>query len=55
MLNVDRILVFLCIGVFSSSLYAVDVSKFDIKGIVDVRNFIITAVLNLNVFDKYRD
>ena len=33
MLNVDRILVFLCIGVFSSSLYAVDVSKFDIKGI----------------------
>jgi len=33
MLSVNKILVFLTIGIFSSSLYAVDVSKFDIKGI----------------------
>jgi len=33
MLSVNRILIFLFIWVFSSSLYAVDVSNFDIKGI----------------------
>ena len=33
MLNVNRILIFLTITIFSSSLYAFDVSKFDIKGI----------------------
>ena len=33
MLSVNRILIFLFITIFSSSLYAVDVSKFDIKGI----------------------
>jgi len=33
MLSVNRILIFLFIGIFSSSLYAIDVSNFDIKGI----------------------
>ena len=33
MLNVNRILIFLLIAIFNSSLYAVDVSNFDIKGI----------------------
>ena len=33
MLNVNRILIFLFLGIFSSSLYAVDVSNFDIKDI----------------------
>jgi len=32
MLNANRVLIFLFIGIFSSSLYAVDISKFDIKG-----------------------
>lgn len=33
MLSVNRILIFLFIVIFSSSLYAIDVSNFDIKGI----------------------
>ncbi len=33
MLSANRVLIFLFIGIFTSSLYAVDVSNFDIKGI----------------------
>lgn len=33
MLSVNRIFILLFIGIFSSSLYAIDVSNFDIKGI----------------------
>jgi len=33
MLNVNRILIFVLIGIFSSLLHAVDISNFDIKGI----------------------
>jgi hypothetical protein len=33
MLSLNKILIFVLIGIFSSSLYAVDISKFDIKGI----------------------
>lgn len=33
MLSVNKLLIFLFIGIFSSSLYAVDVSKFDIKNL----------------------
>ncbi len=33
MLSVNKILIFLFLGMFSSALYPVDVSNFDIKGI----------------------
>ena len=59
MLNVNRILVFLYIGMFSSSLYAVDVSNFDIKDIklgmgknIIVNKLADTTSKNVNIYGR---